>query len=195
MNTELDTKGEKNRRKIVDAANLLFYQKGFNQTSFTDVARMSDIPKGNFYFYFKSKNQLLTAVIDSKYTFIKNKLQEYEQEHSSAIDRLKRLASMPLTETDNIIRYGCPIGSLTTELAKSKKEETIETQKLFDLYINWATKQFYALNTRGKPKQLAQHMMARMQGIITLTNIYADAGFLKREIVILQNWLDSFSSE
>lgn len=195
MNTPLDTKGERNRRKIVEAANLLFYQKGYSRTSFTDVATMSEIPKGNFYFYFKSKDQLLTAVIDSKFSFIKAKLQEYEQGYPTAIERLKRLASMPLTESGNIIRYGCPIGSLTTELAKSRKEETVETQKLFDLYINWATRQFKALNTRDNPDQLAQHMIARMQGIITLANIYADAELLEREIALLKKWLDEFKPE
>jgi len=41
-------KGEEKRQRIVDAANTLFYHKGFTATSFADIAEVCDMPKGNF---------------------------------------------------------------------------------------------------------------------------------------------------
>lgn len=191
MNKKLDTKGELNRQNIVDAANMLFYQKGFNKTSFNDVAEASAIPKGNFYFYFKSKSELLHAVIDERFTFIKGKLLEYEARHTTPIDRLKRLAEMPLTDAEDIIRYGCPIGSLTTELAKSKAKEKEEMVKLFDLYVDWAEQQFRELGFDGDSRTLARHMLSRLQGTIILANVYTDTEFLQKEIAQIKQWLNS----
>ena len=194
MNTKLDTKGEFNRQKIVEAANILFYQKGFNKTSFTDVAGASGIPKGNFYFYFKSKNELLHAVIEARFDFIKNKLVEYEAQYQNPKDRLKRLAEMPLTEKESIIRYGCPIGSLTTELAKNKAKEREDMVRLFDLYVNWAGQRFTEMGHSKESKKMARHMLSRLQGIIVLANVYTDKKFLQQEIEQLKNWLDSLSN-
>ena len=48
-------KGEGNRQRIVDAAEDLFYKSGYNQTSFQDISDATDIPRSNFYYYFKTK--------------------------------------------------------------------------------------------------------------------------------------------
>ncbi|MDH5192012.1 MAG: TetR/AcrR family transcriptional regulator, partial [Gammaproteobacteria bacterium] len=60
-NEAMGAKGEANRQHIVDVADNLFYQKGYNQTSFTDIAEASEIPRGNFYYYFKTKDEILLA--------------------------------------------------------------------------------------------------------------------------------------
>jgi len=193
MSVKPDTKGQLNRQKIVDEANALFYQRGFNKTSFSEVALASGIPKGNFYFYFKSKDELLHAVIDERYAFIQQRLKEYEQECRSPLECLKRLAEMPLTEVENIIHYGCPIGSLATELAKTKITEKAQLEKLFDLYVNWGEKQFQELGQGDQSRQLARRLMARLQGIITLANVYTDAEFLEQEIIQVKGWLESFA--
>ena len=193
MSVKPDTKGQLNRQKIVDEANALFYRRGFNKTSFSEVALASGIPKGNFYFYFKSKDELLHAVIEERYAFIQQRLKDYEQECRSPLECLKRLAEMPLTEVENIIHYGCPIGSLATELAKTKITEKAQLEKLFDLYVNWGEKQFQELGQGGQSRQLARRLMARLQGIITLANVYADAEFLEQEIIQVKGWLESFA--
>ena len=193
MSVKPDTKGKLNRQKIVDEANALFYQRGFNKTSFSEVALASGIPKGNLYFYFKSKDELLHAVIDERFTFIQQRLKDYEQECRSPLECLKRLAEMPLSEVENIIHYGCPIGSLATELAKTKITEKAQLEKLFDLYINWGEKQFRELGQGDQSRQLARRMMARLQGIITLANVYTDAEFLEQEIAQVKDWLESFA--
>ncbi|QKQ25233.1 TetR/AcrR family transcriptional regulator [Candidatus Reidiella endopervernicosa] len=71
-------KGQANRQRIVEAANELFYHKGFNQTSFAEVAEKSGIPKGNFYYYFKSKDELLASVIDDRLAQTKTMLASWE---------------------------------------------------------------------------------------------------------------------
>ena len=51
------------RDKIIDMADNLFYQQGFENTSFADIANKVGISRGNFYHHFKSKDSILDAVI------------------------------------------------------------------------------------------------------------------------------------
>lgn len=50
------------REQIVESADRLFYQQGYENTSFADIAQAVHISRGNFYYHFKSKDQILDAV-------------------------------------------------------------------------------------------------------------------------------------
>jgi AcrR family transcriptional regulator len=57
-------KAEERRLEIVQAAYALFLTKGYDQTTMQDVMDRLGIAKGTIYHYFKSKEELLEAVID-----------------------------------------------------------------------------------------------------------------------------------
>ena len=52
------------RANIIDAADQLFYRQGYEHTSFADIADVVQISRGNFYYHFKSKDEILDAVIN-----------------------------------------------------------------------------------------------------------------------------------
>src|SRR5688500_768121 len=54
------------RDQIVAAADQLFYRRGFEHTSFSDIADAVRISRGNFYHHFKSKDDILDAVIGAR---------------------------------------------------------------------------------------------------------------------------------
>ncbi|MGD9385294.1 MAG: TetR/AcrR family transcriptional regulator, partial [Thioalkalispiraceae bacterium] len=49
----MGNKGEAIRQRIVAAADQLFYQHGYENTSFSDIADAVGISRGNFYYHFK----------------------------------------------------------------------------------------------------------------------------------------------
>lgn len=55
-------KGIERRDQIIEAAEKLFYEKGYEQTSVQDVLDALSLSKGGFYHYFQSKIELLEAV-------------------------------------------------------------------------------------------------------------------------------------
>src|SRR5215468_9172911 len=57
-------KGAVTRDQILDAAGRLIHLQGYYCTSLDDVLRESGVGKGNFYYYFKSKEELGYAIID-----------------------------------------------------------------------------------------------------------------------------------
>ena len=60
----IDEIGDESRRRIMDAAEALFSEKGFDRTSFVDIAERSGISRGSIPWHFQNKDGLLVAVIE-----------------------------------------------------------------------------------------------------------------------------------
>ena len=189
--TTMKQKGQANRQRIVDAANDLFYQQGYNTTSFAEVAEASGVPKGNFYYYFKSKDELLEAVIEMRLKGIRAMLTEWEVGFPEPIARLKRFAQIPLDEADNVVRYGCPLGSLSVELSKTQLHLHSHAREMFDLFLEWLESRFRQLGKGEVSRSLALHMLAMAQGAVLLGSVYADKTFLEGEVARINAWLDT----
>src|SRR5688572_15957021 len=56
--------GRQTRDAILEAAAGLMHLKGYQATSLDDVLRESGVGKGNFYYHFKSKEDLGYAILD-----------------------------------------------------------------------------------------------------------------------------------
>jgi AcrR family transcriptional regulator len=58
------TKNPETRRKeFIEVARELFMEKGFEQTSISDITSKMGMSHGSFFYYFKSKNDVMKAVI------------------------------------------------------------------------------------------------------------------------------------
>lgn len=55
---------EERRKEILDAADALFFQKGFDGTSTNDIIEKVGIARGTLYYHFKSKEGIMDAIID-----------------------------------------------------------------------------------------------------------------------------------
>ena len=65
------------KRRIVDAAWELFYEKGYDDTTVDDIIRLSETSKGSFYYYFNTKDELLNTlsiILDDNYEVLKTKM-------------------------------------------------------------------------------------------------------------------------
>lgn len=184
-------KSEVNRERIINAANKLFYEKGFNQTAFSEVAEASGIPKGNFYYYFKSKDELLDAVIAMREKSIQSLLENWEVEYTNPHDRLKRYVKILINEASEVVQYGCPLGTLNSELAKSQRNLQSRAHSMFELFNHWLIRQFRALGKGRESAHLAMHLLSMTQGAALIANIYRDKPFISREVKRINDWIDS----
>lgn len=187
----MGTKGSANRQRIVDAADSLFYSRGYNQTSFSDISDQTGIPRGNFYYYFKTKEDILTAVVESRVSEFSQLLEECNSISSDPRERLLALVNLPLKNEAQVLQYGCPIGSLSTELSKEQDHEvsTARMTAVFDVLRDWCIEQFSALGLEDRAGDYALDMLARMQGIILIANVYNDREFLHRSVGELTDWI------
>lgn len=189
----MGTKGITNRQRIIEAADQLFYQRGYNQTSFSDISDATGLPRGNFYYYFKTKEDILDAVVTSRVQFYSDKLQLCDQAATDPQQRLLQFVRMPLQNQEQVLNFGCPIGSLSAELGKSPQDEAVRVHitAVFDLLLQWCVKQWRALGIANpRAQQLAMDLLARMQGMVLLASIYHDADYLQRASADIENWLN-----
>jgi len=179
------------RDEIVAAADLLFYRKGYEHTSFADIADVVKISRGNFYFHFKSKDQILDAVIDQRLVDTQRMLNRWEGEGKSPADRIRSFIDMLIANRADIKRYGCPVGTLCTEMAKLNHASHAEAGKLFKLFRSWLRTQFELLDQGHDADARAMHLLARSQGVATLANALRDEPFMRAEVQQMHAWLDA----
>lgn len=189
----MSSKGEQTRTEIVQAARNLFYRKGYHHTSFTDIVEEAGVVRGNVYHYFKTKDDLLGAVIDQQLAGYKAMLETWAQEKTTPQKRLKRFTRMLVAESDSLSRFGCPIGTLSTELGKNPGDEINPARALLDLFKDWLTGQFALMGFGSDAEKLGMHLLGRAQGISILTHVYRDPAWLADEVKQMEAWLNSLT--
>jgi hypothetical protein len=121
-------------------------------------------------------------------------LEGWNQSIPTPLERLQRYARIPVNELENITRFGCPMGSLNTELGKAQPELQAITRRQFDTFREWLATQFRELVPGEEAETLALHLLVRTQGIATLANVYHDAALVQREVEALDKWLVSLTT-
>jgi AcrR family transcriptional regulator len=186
----MGTKGEGNRQRIVDAADDLFYRRGYNQTSFQDISDATGIPRGNFYYYFKTKDEILTAVVNSRIAGLNVILNQCEAETDDARERLLLFSNMLEYRRDDVIQSGCPIGSLSSELAKDDAELHEVSRQAFVLLRDWLRSQFERLGL-SNADDLAMDLLAKIQGVTVMACAFKDVDFIKRSHREIKDWINA----
>jgi len=181
------------RNHIVEAADQLFYRQGYEHTSFSDIADVVQISRGNFYYHFKSKDEILDAVINVRLANTRKMLEWWEIEGKQPADRIWSFIHILIVNRAKIKRYGCPVGTLCTELAKLNHAAQPEANKLFTLFRTWLRRQFTLLGRKEDADELAMHLLARSQGIATLASAFHDEKFIQQEVKQLCDWLRSYT--
>ncbi len=179
------------RDHIIEAADQLFYRQGFEHTSFSNIADAVQISRGNFYHHFKSKDEILDAVINERLANTQTMLEKWEIEGKTPEDRIRSFINILIANKAKIKQYGCPVGTLCTELSKLNHASQPEANNLFTLFRTWLRRQFTLLGREADADELAMHLLARSQGVATLANAFHDEKFIKHEVTQMSDWLSS----
>jgi len=149
------------RDRIVEAAVSLFYEHGFAATGMADILKKAKANSGSFYFFFKSKHDLLIAVL----AWYERMLQPIliapvcEQER----DPIERVFTLLGLYRRNILAsdfaFGCPIGRLALEIDPLDRAHR-HIAKNFD---GWAGAVQAFLDAAGDrlPRHLDRRQLAR----------------------------------
>ena len=179
--------------RIVDCADDLFYRQGFEATSFADIAAAVGISRGNFYYHYKAKDDLLEAVIARRMANTTAMLRDWEIAGEGPAERIRSFIDILIRNRDKIEQYGCPVGSLSTELAKLNHTAQDEAARIFTLFRVWLRRQFEKLGRASDADALAMHLLVRSQGVATLSAAYRDPAFVEREVTSMCAWLSAIT--
>jgi len=107
------------RQKILDAGAEIIHAKGFNNTGLKEILDAAGVPKGSFYFHFKSKEDLgLQLIAHHGAAFRKLAGECFFDQSRSPLERLRRFFEALANKMENDgFRLGCPVGNLVQEMS------------------------------------------------------------------------------
>jgi AcrR family transcriptional regulator len=179
------------RERLIVAARDVLHSQGVETTTLADIAAAADVPVGNVYYYFKTKDELISAAIGSHEELMSSAFAQLNT-HRTPRARLKAYIRMVTEQRDLVVASGCPQGSLCSELDKRGDTLAGECAQLMAIPIDWAEKQFREMGRRDA-RDLAVALVASYQGIALLTNTFRDPELMVREAKRLERWIDSLA--
>ncbi len=178
------------RERLIAAATVLLHQQGIERTTLADIATAADVPAGNVYYYFKTKDEVIAAVIDAHVQQIKATLASIDAHHRSPKSRLKALVREFTAQSEIVAQHGCPWAACAPNSASASTQPGFAAAELMRLPVEWAEGQFRSLGRRDA-HDLALDLMAAYEGSALLANTMRDPRVLSRAAQRLNRWIDT----
>jgi TetR/AcrR family transcriptional regulator, transcriptional repressor for nem operon len=191
-------KGATTRDQILDAAARLIHLRGYHGTSLDDVLRESGVGKGNFYYYFKSKEELGYAIIDRvMQAFIARVLEPVFTDNRA--DPVVQIHQFLDSQRQRNCVGGCPIGNLASELSDVHEGFRQRLAEIFDMWRSKLAEVLARCQTAGRasrdfePSAVAQFLVAALEGAILLTKVTKDIAIMERCVEQLKQHLTLYA--
>jgi TetR/AcrR family transcriptional repressor of nem operon len=197
------TKGAATRDQILNAAARLMHVQGYQSTSLDDVLRESGVGKGNFYYYFKSKEDLGYAIIDRiTQGFVERSLEPaFADTDADPVTQIYAFLDRVL-EAQRLRKCvgGCVMGNLASELSDVHEGFRHRLAGIFDL---WRVHLAEAVNrgqARGRLRadvdasRVAQFLVAGLEGSILLSKVTKDITVMERCVEELKRHLTLYGT-
>ena len=168
----------------------LAYRRGFRETSLADIAEAAQVPVGNVYYYFKTKEELGEAVVERRLAEFRAFREEMDR-LSSPTERLFAFVDGIQRNKAQLARGGCPLGGLCSELHKEGGSLARKSAALFTEPMGWLEEQFRAAGHEKDSRELAVHLFSAFQGMAAVALGANDSDVVVTEVKRLKDWIRS----
>jgi AcrR family transcriptional regulator len=142
-------RGQKVVDKILDTANKLFYQQGYNATGINQIIEEAGVAKGSLYQHFQSKNDLLLAYVELNHQGWFNRIKAYVDKATDPKEKLLAVYDYHMERQEVREHGGCPFIKANDEAGTSDPRVLTEIQRakqhakdfIKDLVVNSGHKQ------------------------------------------------------
>jgi TetR/AcrR family transcriptional regulator, transcriptional repressor for nem operon len=182
-------KGAATRDQILHAASRLIHVQGYQSTSLDDVLRESGVGKGNFYYYFKSKEELGYAIIDRiTRAFVERVLEPaFADDEADPIAQVHAFLDRAVeAQRQRNCVGGCAMGNLACELSDVHEGFRQRLAALFDAYRSHLAEAIRRGQRRGQVRPdvdaagAAQFLVGGLEGAILLGKVTRDITVMER---------------
>jgi TetR/AcrR family transcriptional repressor of nem operon len=177
------------RIRLVEAADKLFYEQGVSITTLANIAALAEVPLGNVYYYFKSKESIVLAVIERRRHSIQAQLLAWENLNGKG--RLSSLIDHNATNGPEAVSFGDWVGSLCQELCKQTGDIASAASGLLQDILKWCEAQFKEMGKGEKSYALALSLLSGLQGLNLLTLTLKDQQVIEQQSHYLKDWLET----
>ncbi|MBM4440653.1 MAG: TetR/AcrR family transcriptional regulator [Candidatus Rokubacteria bacterium] len=195
--------GRSTREAVLEAATRLIHLKGYRHTTLDDVLSASGVGKGNFYHYFKSKEDLGFAILDRFVDAFKERALRpaFSDPEEARIVQVRRfLARVRDVQHERNCVGGCVFGNLAAELADVHEGFR---ERLAGLFSHWCQHLGEVLadgQRRGevseacRPEAAAQFIVASLEGAMLLTKLTKDIAVMDRCVEEMNRYLSLYET-
>lgn len=177
------------RIRLVEAADKLFYEQGVSITTLANIAALAEVPLGNVYYYFKSKESIILAVIERRRQAIQAQFTSWETLNNKG--RLMSLIEHNATQGQEASSFGDWVGSMCQELCKQGGDISTAASGLLKDVLNWCETQFKGMGKGDQSQTLALSLLSGLQGTSLLTLTFKDPTVSEQQSHYLINWLET----
>lgn len=126
---------DERKNQIINAAEGVFTEKGFDEARMDDIAEETGLSKGTLYLYFKSKDDLIIAILDRMFQREFKQLENLDQVAQSATDAIWNMTNLLTKEILSLIRL-IPIVYQFLALAFRNKYVQTALKKYINRYLD-----------------------------------------------------------
>ena len=186
------------KKKLLDAAERLMLAKGFAATTLENICEAAGVTKGSFFHYFDSKDQMGREVLER---FCASGERRRRACCGTETDPLKRvyhyLDQAIKMSKDPAMRKGCLLGLFAQELCDTNPRMRAVCKKGFDGWANSfgaevaKAKAAYAPRASFDPRELAEYLIAVMEGSMILGKARRDPSIVGRNLAHVKAYVKS----
>ena len=172
-------RGRASRERIVERAAELFAERGIARTSLDEVLAAAGAGKGQFYHYFRSRDELAAAAVEQRCAQVVAGLTQALGGVSSLAELEQALAGF-IAGFEQMGLPGCPIGTLATEVAGRNEAARLQAAAGFDAWERLLADALARMRQRGElradapPAMLATGLLASIEGGMVLSQTRRD---------------------
>ncbi|HZD56394.1 MAG TPA: TetR/AcrR family transcriptional regulator [Anaerolineales bacterium] len=126
---------EERKNQILDAATEVFVHKGFDKARMDDIVDETGLSKGTLYWYFKSKSDIIIAILDRIFQTEFDQLEAQENFDTSATQAFWQFAEMAIKDYTKMIHL-MPVAYEFLALAFRNKYVQKALKQYFDRYMH-----------------------------------------------------------
>lgn len=183
------------KEKLLDIAFDEIYYNGYHATSIDKILKKANASKSSMYYFFKSKKELLNAVINEKVSsYIESKYAVLLTVESNFIEEILRVIK---DRKDFDFKCGCKLNNLVQEL--SYKDEDLKSslekiylrfENIFEEVLNKAIQKEEIIET--DTKELSVYIVASIEGCISTAKKSQNDELYNSCISHLQKYLNNY---
>lgn len=203
MTTELKPVKEARSTKgaIIAAAARLMLVKGYTATSLDDVLRESGVGKGNFYHYFRSKEDLGYEILDRAIrSFVERTLDPcFSDAEANRLGQVRCFLDRLLqVQRERNCVGGCAMGNLASELSDVHEGFRARLAGVFTLWRERLTQALREGQGRGEvarscdPVAAGRFLVAALEGAILITKVMKDIAVMEQCVGELKEYLSLY---
>ncbi|HET7342690.1 MAG TPA: TetR family transcriptional regulator C-terminal domain-containing protein [Methylomirabilota bacterium] len=190
--------GRSTREAILEAATRLMHVGGYQNTSLDDVLHESGVGKGNFYYYFRSKEDLGYAILDQIVAGFQERTLGpcFADPDGARLEQIRCFLDRVLdVQRRSKCVGGCPLGNLASELSDVHEGFRARLASVFTAWRARFTTALVEAQARGevvaacRPEPVAHFLVAGLEGAILLTKVSKDIGVLEQCVSELKRYL------